>query len=67
MLLVVGELRRGPDTLPHDWKESVDTLWAQLQMCRSALNTLAHRETAERDDLDLDPAVPVTLENGERR
>lgn len=40
MRVLVGELRRSR-TPPPDWKESIDMLWEQIEICRHALSDLA--------------------------
>jgi two-component system sensor histidine kinase RegB len=45
--VMVGELRdsEGP---PQDWKESIDMLWSQVQLCRRSLAALAGAAGVER-------------------
>jgi signal transduction histidine kinase len=66
MLLVVNELRRSPGTPPPDWQESIDTIWAQLQQCKRALNAAAHPEDRPPRYVDSDLATSVTFESGEQ-
>jgi len=40
MRVVLGELRRG-DAPPPDWKEVIEMLWQQVEICRLALADLA--------------------------
>jgi two-component system, sensor histidine kinase RegB len=45
--VLVGELRSS-QTPPPDWKESIDMLWSQVQLCRRSLSTLAGTAGVER-------------------
>lgn len=45
--LVLGDLRRS-ETPPSDWKESLDLLWGQIQICRRSLSELALAANVER-------------------
>lgn len=45
--VVVGELRDS-DSPPPDWKESVDMLWSQVQLCRRSLSAMAGAAGVER-------------------
>jgi two-component system sensor histidine kinase RegB len=45
--VVVNELR-GSESPPEDWKESIDTLWTQVQLCRRSLSAMAGTAGVER-------------------
>ena len=45
--VVVGELR-DHDSPPPDWKESIDMLWSQVQLCRRSLSAMAGAAGVER-------------------
>ena len=45
--VMVGELRNSKDP-PPDWKESIDMLWSQVQLCRRSLGALAGAAAVER-------------------
>ena len=66
MLLVVNELRRSPGKPPPDWQESIDTIWAQLQQCKRALNAAARPEALARRYVDSGLVTSVTFESGEQ-
>lgn len=40
MSVVINELREN-DSPPSDWRESIDMLWSQVQLCRRSLSDLA--------------------------
>lgn len=48
MALVVGDLREGGEVPPPDWKQSIDVLWSQIQICRRSLEAMAHSADVER-------------------
>jgi two-component system sensor histidine kinase RegB len=45
--MVLGDLRRSP-TPPSDWKQSIDLLWQQIQICKRSLAELALAANIER-------------------
>jgi two-component system sensor histidine kinase RegB len=45
--VVVGELRES-ESPPPDWKESIDMLWSQVQLCRRSLSAMAGAAGVER-------------------
>lgn len=45
--VLVGELRASPAP-PPDWKESIDMLWSQVQLCRRSLSEMASVAGVER-------------------
>jgi two-component system sensor histidine kinase RegB len=45
--LVLGDLRRSP-TPPPDWKQNIDLLWQQIQICKRSLADLALAANIER-------------------
>jgi signal transduction histidine kinase len=47
MCVLLDELRRSTEP-PTDWKESIDTLWSQMQICRRCLATMAPATDVER-------------------
>jgi two-component system sensor histidine kinase RegB len=47
MALVLGDLRRS-ETLPPDWKHSIDLLWGQIRVCKHSLSELALATNVER-------------------
>ena len=47
MAIVVGDLRES-DVPPQDWKQSIDMLWSQIQICRSSLETMAYSTDVKR-------------------
>ncbi|HEX9182280.1 MAG TPA: HAMP domain-containing sensor histidine kinase, partial [Burkholderiales bacterium] len=47
MSVVVGDLRRSKQP-PADWKEHIDLLWQQLQLCRHSLSGLARASDLEQ-------------------
>jgi len=47
MSVLIGELRRGTEP-PPDWKETIDTLWSQIQICRRVLATMPRIAEVER-------------------
>ena len=47
MSLVIDELRES-DSPPSDWRESIDMLWTQVQLCRRSLAELAGAASVER-------------------
>jgi len=47
MAIVVGDLRDGGEP-PQDWKQSIDMLWSQIQICRRSLEAMAHSADVER-------------------
>ena len=48
MAIVVGDLRESGAVPPPDWKQSIDLLWAQIQICRRSLDAMAHSADVER-------------------
>jgi two-component system, sensor histidine kinase RegB len=49
MSVIVGDLRRSARP-PADWRESIDTLWTQLQACKRSLVTMAGAADGKRLD-----------------
>jgi two-component system sensor histidine kinase RegB len=47
MALVVGDLRESDDP-PADWKQSIEMLWGQIQICRRSLEAMAQGSDLER-------------------
>jgi two-component system sensor histidine kinase RegB len=47
MALVVGDLRES-DVPPEDWKQTIEMLWAQIQICRRSLEAMAQGSGVER-------------------
>ena len=47
MALVLGDLRHG-ETPPPDWKQSIDLLWGQIQICKRSLSELSLATNVER-------------------
>jgi two-component system sensor histidine kinase RegB len=47
MGLVLGDLRRRENP-PHDWKQSIDLLWEQTQICKRSLSELMLASNVER-------------------
>jgi len=45
--LVLGDLRHS-ETPPSDWKQSIDLLWGQIQICKHSLSELALATNVER-------------------
>ena len=48
MAIVVGDLREGGEAPPPDWKQSIDMLWSQIQICRTSLEAMARSADVER-------------------
>ena len=48
MAIVVGDLRDSGEVPPEDWKQSIDMLWSQIQICRRSLEAMAHSADVER-------------------
>jgi two-component system sensor histidine kinase RegB len=48
MAVVVGDLRESGDTPPADWKQSIDMLWGQIQICKRSLEALAQGADVQR-------------------
>jgi len=48
MAIVVGDLRDSGDVAPADWKQSIDVLWGQIQICKRSLEAMAHSADVER-------------------
>jgi two-component system sensor histidine kinase RegB len=47
MALVVGDLRES-DLPPADWKQSIEMLWGQIQICKRSLEAMAQGSDVER-------------------
>jgi two-component system sensor histidine kinase RegB len=47
MAIVVGDLRESGE-VPQDWKQSIDMLWSQIEICRRSLEAMAHSADVER-------------------
>jgi two-component system sensor histidine kinase RegB len=47
MAVVVGDLR-GSDAPPADWKQSIEMLWGQIQICKRSLEAMAQGSDVER-------------------
>jgi two-component system sensor histidine kinase RegB len=47
MGMVLGDLRRRENP-PHDWKQSIDLLWEQTQICKRSLFEMALASNVER-------------------
>jgi hypothetical protein len=47
MGLVLGDLRRS-EIPPRDWKQSIDLLWGQIQICKHSLSELPLAANVER-------------------
>ena len=47
MAIVVGDLRDS-DVPPADWKQSIEMLWGQIQICKRSLEAMAHATDVER-------------------
>jgi two-component system sensor histidine kinase RegB len=47
MALVVGDLRESAFP-PADWKESIEMLWGQIQICKRSLEAMAQGSNVER-------------------
>jgi two-component system, sensor histidine kinase RegB len=45
--VMIGELRNN-EAPPPDWKESIDMLWSQVQLCRRSLSAMASIAGVER-------------------
>jgi two-component system sensor histidine kinase RegB len=45
--VLIGELRNS-DVPPPDWKDSIEVLWSQVQLCRRSLSALAGAAGVER-------------------
>jgi two-component system, sensor histidine kinase RegB len=64
--VVVGELRDS-DSPPPDWKESVDMLWSQIQLCRRSLSAMASAAGVERlGEVQSMPATELLAEAAAR-
>jgi len=48
MAIVVGDLREDSDVAPADWKQSIDVLWGQIQICKRSLDAMAHSAVVDR-------------------
>jgi len=48
MAIVVGDLRDSGDVPPSDWKQSIDMLWGQIQICKHSLETMARSAGVDR-------------------
>jgi two-component system sensor histidine kinase RegB len=48
MAIVVGDLRDSGEVPPEDWKQSIDMLWSQIQICRRSLEAMARSADVER-------------------
>ena len=48
MAIVVGDLRDSSAAPPADWKQSIDTLWAQIELCRRLVAAMALCVDVER-------------------
>jgi two-component system sensor histidine kinase RegB len=48
MAIVVDDLRDGGDVPPADWKQSIDVLWGQIQICKRSLEAMAHSANVDR-------------------
>jgi two-component system, sensor histidine kinase RegB len=60
--VVVGELRES-ESPPPDWKESIDMLWSQVQLCRRSLSAMAGAAGVERlGEMRSVPAVELLEE-----
>jgi len=60
--VVVGELRES-ESPPPDWKESIDMLWSQVQLCRRSLAAMAGAAGVERlGEMRSVPAVELLEE-----
>jgi len=47
MSVLIGELRHGTEP-PPNWKETIDTLWSQMRICRRFLTTMPRVADVER-------------------
>ena len=66
MSVVVGELR-GSAEPPPDWKEDIDMLWGQIQICKRSLEAMARAANVERlGKIESVCAAQFVLEVGER-
>jgi two-component system sensor histidine kinase RegB len=64
--VVVGELRDS-DSPPPDWKESIDMLWTQIQLCRRSLSAMAGAAGVERlGEVQSMPAAELLAEAAAR-
>jgi two-component system sensor histidine kinase RegB len=48
MAIVVGDLRESGEVPPQDWKQSIDMLWGQIQICRRSLEAMARSADVDR-------------------